>query len=251
MSDLAAPPTTRPLTTSPTDPPRPAADGVALGLAVVALATTAILVVVGEFVPPVVGFVVVLALLSVATVRSNSRVLRWIAALVAGVFLALNAPFAIADLQHPEGGAVFVATLVAVLGAAVTAGLAVAAARGRVVPVRRTWMVAGVVVAAGAVLSAVSVANVPVDVAEPGDVEVVAAATAYPARVTVDADADAVLVRNDDGFRHTFVVPGQVAPVEVPANATVRIPLGLATGQYDFLCDVAGHEGMAGVLVVE
>ncbi len=239
------------VSTPPLSTTSPAADGVALGLAVVAVATVGVLVLAGDLLPPVVAVVVVLSLLSWATARRRHRALRWAAAVVAVAFLAMNAPFAIEDLQHPESGLMFLAVLTAVVGSAVTAGLAVASALGRGASVRRVWVAAGLVLAAGATLAAVTSANVPVDISQPGDVEVVATGTAFPDDVSLPQDAGAVLVRNDDPFRHTFEIEGLVGPVELPAGATVRIPLDLAPGQYAFTCDVVGHVGMAGTLTIE
>lgn len=258
MANLTAQPRPQPATSPAASsasqsqsPTSPAADGVALGLAVVAAATVGVLVLAGDLLPPVVAVVVVVSLLAVATARRRSRALRWTAAVVAVAFLAMNAPFAIEDLQHPESGLMFVAVLAAVVGSAATAGLAVASALGRAVPVRRVWVATGVVLAAGATLAVVTSAGVPVDTIQPGDVEVLATGTAFPERVSLPPDAGAVVIRNDDAFRHTFEIASLVGPVELPAGATVRIPLDLPAGEYAFTCDVVGHEGMAGTLTIE
>ena len=98
--------------------------------------------------------------------------------------------------------------------------------------------------------SLVAAANVEDDVARPGDAEIVAADFAFPDVVETGTTSTGVLVRNSDRGRHTFVVEGQTAAVEIPASSEVRVALDLAPGSYRYYCNVPGHEAMEGALVV-
>jgi plastocyanin len=225
-------------------------DGVPLGIAVVLVGVAGIMAAYGEFFPDAAAISVVLAGLAIWATRNPSRRLRVAIALLLAIFVAINLAYAIGDLSHPESPAAFLATALVVGAGLVTIVLAVLSARGRPAPARRVWTIAGgafVLLAAASGLAAAAVDN---DDRLPGDIEIVARNAAFPAEATVDAEATGLFVRNEDRFRHTLVIEGQVAAVELPAATDVRIPVDLEPGTHRYYCDIVGHESMEGTLVV-
>lgn len=226
-------------------PTRP--EGLALGLWLTAACLLAIMALVGEVIPPALLLAVAMVGLGVLAVRSPARWVRWAGAGLPVVLLVLFGPFLGGDLAHPETPASFAPSFVLAVVALATAVTGVAAALGRPIGRRRTWMAAGLVVGAGIALTAVVGGQVTADVAQAGDVEVVAADVAYPEQVSV-ARGEALLLVNDDPIRHTFVVDGTVQ--ELPGSTDRRVVVDLPVGEHPFICDVPGHEGMAGTLLV-
>lgn len=230
--------------------PSPLRDGVTVGLLTVIAGTFGVMAAMGEVFVDALVFVVAFAGLAFWAGRSGSTRLRWgIAALVA-LFVAVNLVYAIPDLSHPESMAPFVTSAVVVLAGVVTVVLSVLAARGRPAHGGLVWTgTFGVLVLAalGSILAAAAVEDDPV---QPGDTILVASSFEYPEELVTDPASGAVVVRNEDRARHTFVVEGQVPAVEVPAGSQVRVDLDLAPGTYRYFCDIAGHEAMEGTLVV-
>lgn len=226
-------------------PARP--EGLALGLWLTAACLLAIMALVGEVIPPALLMALLLTGLGVLAVRSSARWVRWAGGALPLLLLGLFSPFLAGDLAHPETPASFAPSFVLTVVALATAVAGVTAALGRPVGRRRTWTVAGLVVVVGIALTALLGGQVTADVAEAGDVEVVAADVTYPSTVAMTRGG-ALLLVNDDPIRHTFVVDGRVH--ELPGATDRRVVLDLPVGEHPFICDVPGHEGMGGTLVV-
>ncbi|HUG85844.1 MAG TPA: cupredoxin domain-containing protein [Euzebya sp.] len=207
------------------------------------------LILIGEVVPPLVVFGLLFAGLAVGARRSPARWVRWLGAAMVVALLALFSSFAVQDLAHPETPASFGPTWLLVVAAVATVVLAVAAVRGGAVRPRTVWVVAGTALVAGIAFTAVQGAGVQADAAQPGDVAVEAVDATYPAHIEVPV-GHAVLVRNLDPIRHTFVVDGGVEPHEVPGSTDRRVEIDLPPGEYRYFCDVPGHEAMTGTLIV-
>lgn len=70
------------------------------------------------------------------------------------------------------------------------------------------------------------------------------------AEITVERGG-AVFVDNNDLYRHTFVITAIGVDEEVQAGIGRRVVIDAAPGQYEFICDVEGHEDdMKGTLTV-
>lgn len=221
-----------------------------MGLVATAAAAGLLMALIGEVIAPVVVFMLLFAGLAVGIARRARRWLLWAAAVLPAVLLALNAPYAISDLSHPESVGGFVPTLVLVVSASTTVVLATIAALDRRAPAGRVW---GAVAAATLLLAGVSVvgaAGLADDPAQPGDVPIAAEAMSFPDRVTLTPDDGALLVSNADPIHHTLVVEGSDVHVDLPGSAVRRVELDLPSGTYRYFCDVPGHEGMEGTLVV-
>jgi plastocyanin len=229
---------------------RPGRDGVAVGLLVVVAGALGVMAAVGELMLPVLVFTVVFAALAAWSALSSSRVSRWVITSLLVVFLAMNVPFAIGDLSHPESAPAFVPTLLVIGGGLITVVLAVVAALGRRAHAGRVWGAGALVFVVMVAGSLVAAARVDDAVIEPGDTAVQAVDYEYPERVEVRSGAG-VFVDNEDAARHTFVIEDDSARVlEVPAGSTARLDIDVPPGSYRFYCDIAGHEDMAGTLEV-
>lgn len=227
-------------------------DGVLVGLGGITVGVAVIMAAFGEvFVDALAILAVIIGVAGLAAHR-RSRRLRFAVAALLAIFVAMNAVYAIGDLAHPESPAPFIGTLLVVTCGLVTALLAVAAGRGQQVKVGSLWLGVAALLAAAGVASLAAAAAVEDDVAEPGDVVVVAQDIEYPEEISVPADAAGLLIRNRDAVRHDFTVDGHLDSIELPAKTDVRIALDdLDPGTYRFSCSIPGHERMTGTLVIE
>lgn len=232
------------------EPPAPYGDGVAAGLFTIVAGALALMAVLGEVFVDALLFLAAFVGLGVWAARTPSRRLRWVIAGLVALFVGINLVFAIGDLTHPESPGPFITTAVVVLAGIVTVGLAVLAARRRPAAGLKVWAATLAVLVVAAAGSLVAAAGVEDDAAQPGDTQFVAEDFEYPEVVSMDAASGALVIRNADRARHTFVIEGQLPAVELPASTQVRIPLDLAPGSYRYFCDIVGHEAMEGTLVV-
>lgn len=75
-----------------------------------------------------------------------------------------------------------------------------------------------------------------------------------PNEVTIPANTNVTIEVPNNGFAfHTFVLPDFDIKLEMDGGETQSVTVNLPPGEYDFICDVPGHEeaGMVGVLIVE
>jgi plastocyanin len=216
-------------------------------------------------IPPVIIFLVVFGVVLSLLAREGKA--RTVGVVLGGVgsvlFILGNLPFVVEDLSHPDSALAFLASgmgvvgslvgLVAMLGALLhwpAGGVTLTTAAGGV-------LLVGVIVVAG-----LGLVNLDSDTRQPGDIVLVAEDADYaPEGEDPDREADvrltvpaggAVFVDNKDLYRHTFVIEGLGIDEEVPAGSDQRVVIEAEPGEYEFFCDVSGHEeDMRGTLVVE
>lgn len=204
--------------------------------------------IIATIIPPLAIFAV-LTLGAVVATRSWPRVGMVMLALLGLVANGGGIGFLVADVTSPSDTLAF-------LWATVSGGGRVVAIVAAVLAVtRRDHAARGLAIASLALLTLAVVGSlaarlgVATDVAEPGDVEVIAQQVAFPASISVPAGG-AVVVDNRDPVRHTFAIAGTDLDVLVEAGVQRRIPIDLAPGSYTILCTVPGHESMTGMLEV-
>jgi plastocyanin len=75
---------------------------------------------------------------------------------------------------------------------------------------------------------------------------------AFDRKVVEVRSGDALTVRNDDLFWHTFTVPDLHIDARLATRATRSIALDLPPGSYRFVCAIPGHDqaGMHGTLII-
>lgn len=231
--------------------PAPTRRAVATGAALTAVMVVTVMVVGGEIIP---GLVVVFALfagLAVGLLRSRARWLLVLAVVLPVLALVTSIPFIVSDLSHPESAGGFVPQLLLSLAASFTALAAGAALGGRGRLVRPAAVVFATCGLLGSSASAVATAGLTDDVAMEGDVVVVAEGVEFPARVTLRSGPVGLLLDNGDPIRHTFVIDGTDVDQEMPGSTARRLVVDLEPGTYRYFCDVPGHDGMEGSLVVD
>lgn len=158
--------------------------------------------------------------------------------------------FGAGHLAHPSSGIDFSHAAIGILGRLTAVGAAVMALR-RTPPSGARRLATVAVGLLGATLVVAAVATVAATGAEPDpdDVVTVIADHDFAERIEVAA-GDTVFVDNQEPFRHTFTVAGTAIDVDVPADQGVRIPIDLAPGTYEVICDIPGHEAMVTTLTV-
>ncbi len=232
--------------------PQPSRNGLGIGIGAVAVGVLTIMAVYNELFVDALVLLAILATVAVFATRTGSRWLYWTLAVLMTVFLGFNLVYSVSDLSHPESPGPFVPTAVINTAGVITIGFAAMSALGRPVPARKVWMGAGALLGVAALASLAAAASVDNDVAQPGDVDVVAEDVKYPELVALTPESNGLFLINHDNYRHNFVIDGQVEPVELPANTSVRIAIDLPEpGTYRFYCSVPGHAGMEGQLVIE
>jgi plastocyanin len=220
------------------------------GLLLLAGIMVGIQVAAAHIIPPVAVFAVLYAGLGLSVRRWPKRWLLVAALVFTALHLVTSIPFFRENLAHPESPVGFIAESFALLvGVAVIAG-AIAGLRGARPGSRRPIaLITGGLAAAAVVVALIAAAGVDGDARQPGDVPVTAAASQYPEQVQVPAGEAVLWVDNTDLFHHTLVIEGTDVRAVLPASTAVRVPVGLAPGTYRYLCDVPGHDAMAGELV--
>lgn len=218
------------------------------GLLAMAALFGAVQIIAGEVIPPVAVAVAVYTVFGVALLVRRRR---WLVLTTVGLMalhVITSLPFLAGSLAHPETPATFLPDALIMVVALAVVARAVAWLRGR--DGRRPIIsaAAGVAVVLLAV-SLVATAAVESVGQQPGDVTVVAEDVAFPEEVVVPA-GDTLWVSNQDPLRHTLVVEGTAVRAELPGSTAVRVTADLPAGTYRYFCDVAGHEGMEGILVV-
>lgn len=207
----------------------------------------------GEFIPDVAVFMALLAAGATLNHRGGGRAGPIVLLTLGAVILLMSAPFAIPDLAYPDSPANF--AFHGVAGLTIPVAMALAALgtlrRWRGDAARTVALAAVGLIGLGAAISLGVAAVTGSDVAEAGDVTIVADAVEYPAVVELDAATTALYVENRDPIRHTFTAPELDLDVELPAGVGRRVLLPeLEPGTYTFLCAVTGHERMVGELIV-
>ena len=222
--------------------------------ALVALVVTfvAIMIVVGAVIPPLVVFSILSAALAFALLRWPEK--RWlfiVSAVLAVIVIVANLPFIIEDLAHPETIATFFLPFTSLVAAVVAIVAAIMGWMARSSePSRYVVGGAAALVAIALVGSLVATLSLEDDAQAEGDVVVNAEDIEYPENISLPAGVSGIFVENKDVVRHTFVIEGQDVKKEIPGSTNRRIEINLPPGQYEFKCDVPGHERMEGILEV-
>ncbi len=189
----------------------------------------------------------------------GGAVWRWIerprVALAAAALMSLvllsGIPYIVGDLSHLESWGSFAPAAVSLV-----VGLAGAAAGFISFFAPETQGSRPLAIAAGALSIVLVVASVGAsvsatsDAAQLNDVQLLAEGLEYPEVLEARAGLIGFHVANRDQVRHTFVIEGTNVRLEVPASKERRVEVELAVGEYEFRCDVPGHERMEGVLTV-
>lgn len=246
------PPPTVP-STPPAEAPARASRGdrfVATGLLVLVALFVVVQLMAGEVIAPLAVPAVIYAALGAVFLRWSHRwLLIGLLALLA-VHLITSIPFLAASLAHPETPAGFVPDALILIVVAMVAAGAVMALRRPQASRRRLPVVAALVGVAAVAASAVAASGVTAEARQNDDVAVLAQDAQYPDRLQAPAQEATFWIENEDPIRHTFLIEGTDVQVEVPGSTAVRVATDLAPGTYRYYCDVPGHEGMEGELVV-
>ncbi|HET9613317.1 MAG TPA: cupredoxin domain-containing protein [Candidatus Limnocylindrales bacterium] len=204
-----------------------------------------------------------------ATVRRPSAGRRWawiVLSIPAVLFLLMNAPFLGFPLLHPAD-ATFPAAITLIVGTPVLVMSGVIAYReggrgssgtGSRAPFVAT-AVAGLTVGAAATgtLAAATGGGGIVLAAPPTKNEIlVARDVSYtPSTFTLTSgDVLGLYVENEDPTSHSFDIDSLAIHVQIPANATVLVPIQpTGTGTLEFYCAIPGHRaaGMVGTIDVQ
>lgn len=215
-------------------------------------------------IPPIIVLVVLFGVSLYLLGRSGRA--RTVGVVLGGIgallFTLGNLPFLAEDLRHPDSVLAFIASGAGVVGSVVGfVAMLGALLRLRGGPVKPLLGLAVLAVLMVMAIGIVSRLGVDSETAEAGDVTLVAEDADFFAEGTDPARDDdvqiavdrggAVFVDNKDLYRHTFTIEALGLDEEVPASIDKRIVIDAAPGQYEFICDVEGHEeDMKGVLTV-
>jgi hypothetical protein len=206
----------------------------------------------GTIIPPVavIGLVFVVFMPLLKSGRGRTA----LSMAVFGVVAVLgNAPIIIDELSHPDSAPAFILTLISVTAVAVATLSGVALFRRTSDRLVRPIAVAAIgVVVTGTVASLAMASADESPAALAGDVQVTAQSVTWaPDTIVVAATDSGLFVENLDGVRHTLTIPELGIDLEIPANSARRIDIDAATGTYQIICTVPGHEAMTATLQIE
>lgn len=210
-----------------------------------------LMVVYMEFIGFFIPFIVVFGLVG-WWVSRGGRAAPIVVAVLALLFIAMNAPFIIPTLAVPASVVDFVSTAWLVL-ASITAVIAGIMAFRHAGPTNDARTLQRVVAGLAVVVVLVSVvAMVTYDEAtgQEGDLELTAEDIEFKEE-SLDADSGtvAVLVTNNDPTYHTFTIDELDVHLDIPAGTTARIEFEADSGEYEFYC-VPHESDMKGTLSV-
>jgi plastocyanin len=168
------------------------------------------------------------------------------------LMVLMNAPSLVDDLGHPESFLNFAVFGVVLLGLALTGIIASIAQLARRSDGGAAKLVYGAmaVIALGIVGSAVATLTLEDDLAEPGDVRIVAEDFEFAPTQVSGSGTVGILIENEDPGRHTFAIDELDLEVELPANTARRVEVTAPPGTYEFHCQIAGHENMKGTVTI-
>ena len=216
-------------------------------------------------IPPIIIFLVVFGVVLSLLAREGKA--RTVGVVLGGVGSALfilgNLPIVLEDLGHPDSAIAFLASGMGVVGAVVGLVAMLGALLHWPAPAATLVTVAGgVLIVAVVIVAGIGLVGLDSDTRQDGDVVLVAEDADFaPEGENPDREADvrlsvarggAVFVENKDLYRHTFTIEALGLDEEIPASSDQRVVIDVEPGQYQFICDVSGHEeDMRGTLVVE
>lgn len=218
--------------------------------AVVAVVDLVYMVLVAEIIPPM-AIGVVLTVVGIALMRVRRKAGIVVLASTAVVLLIGSVPFVVDHIGHPESGVDWMHIVIGAFGRLFVLGVVMKAWRsGSDAAARMTGVVALGVLGALASVALVTTAATSGDERRDGDITVSIDSTAFPEQI-VAGSGDVLFIDNSHIFRHSFTVEGTDIDVELPALQAVRVPVDLAAGTYEVICNVPGHEEMTSVLILE
>jgi hypothetical protein len=252
--------------TTPTGSDPAAAWRALLRIAVILLIAVAVLVhvYVQVPIPPLLVFVVLFGVVLYLLTREGRA--RTVGVVLGGIgallFMLGNLPIVLEDVAHPDSLLAFVASGAGIVGAVLGfVAMLGALLRWPATPVRPMLGLCAVAVLAVSGVGVVATLGVDSDEREEGDLVLVAEDVDFflegqdPEReddvqITVERGG-AVFVDNKDLYRHTFTIEALGLDEEVQAGTNRRVVIDAAPGDYEFICDVEGHEeDMKGTLTV-
>ena len=206
-----------------------------MGVAVALLAFTAII---GEIIPPLIGFAVLYGI-AVWLVRRGGKAGLIMMAVLSLLLLVSNSPFIIPALSVPASTVDFTMT-----------GLLVVLALGNLVAavaaLRRSSSGAGARLAGRAIvalmlvvvaIAAVGRVTYESPVAQADDIQLTAADVEFSTDVIEASSGEvSVFVENNDAALHTFTVEGLDVDLQVPGGSTARVTFEATPGSYEFIC---------------
>ena len=241
-------------TTPPTETiDRPSGDRfVSTAMLAVAGVLLAIQVLAGHVIPPLAAFGVLFVGVGVAVGRRRTRWLLAVAIALSLIYLVGSLPFFVANLAHPESPVGFISEAFVALAALTTlVGAVLGLREPRTAGTRRPIaFAAGGLAVLAVVIALVASSGVTSEPRQADDVAIEAVRSTFPALVSVPSGDATLWIDNQDPFHHTLVIEGTDHHIDLPASAAVRLPVSLDPGTYRYLCDVPGHENMAGDLDV-
>ena len=211
-----------------------------------------LMVVYMEFIPFFIPFIVVFGIVG-WWVGRGGRASGIVVAVLALLFIAMNAPFIVPTLAVPASVVDFVSTAWLVL-ASITAVIAGVMAFRHAGPasgartMQRLMAGLGVVVV---IVSVVAMATYEEASGEQGDLQLTAEDIEFKEE-SLDADSGtvAVLVTNNDPTYHTFTIDELDVHVDIPQGSTARVEFEADAGEYEFYC-VPHETDMKGTLTVQ
>ncbi len=222
--------------------------------AVAAIVGTVIVLVLTEFIPPLVLFTV-LWIVGLVLLRTKPKPATILLLVVFVLNVALSLPFTIPAIAVPASILDFTLTLFIQVATIVGIVAAILVLRGRGDEVsgapRTLGAVAALVVIVGVALSVYSSTTYDSEEAEGGDVRVVTEDIEFaPTSLSADEGTVTVFIDNKDLTLHTFTIDKLDVDVDVPAGKSTRVTFEAEQGSYDFYC--VPHEGdMEGTLEIQ
>lgn len=226
---------------------------VTLSTLAIAVALGALLLVIGEPIPPIIAFALVFLLVAGLLWRfGGGRRWPWVTVAVLSVLALLSdMEHLLYDLSHPEEFGPFVINVVTIAAVVLIALGGFVIGTRRALATRPVLLGAGAVVVVATVFSLSSALTLETHEREPGDILFVSERNEFPERFEIGSGPQWVYLDNRDRIRHTFVIDALGINVDMPGSAGRRAELNLEPGEYEFYCDVPGHEtAMRGTLVV-
>ena len=219
---------------------------------VMPLWAVALTIVAGEIIPPVLIFAVLFVGAAVLLRRLPNRAGPITFLVVSVLLIALNAPFILGDLSHPESALGFILTVIPTITGLLGIVASIGALRAWPSPkATLAWRVAAGLFAVLVVVGVVAALGLEDDTAVAGDLHIAAEEIEFaPNDLTAPVGTVGFFIDNDDPIRHTFSIEDEGIEIELPAGTARRVEVDLAAGTYTFVCTVPGHEDMEGTLTV-
>jgi plastocyanin len=211
------------------------------------------MVMIGEFIPPIVVFAVLFVVGAFVT-RRGGRAGPITLAILSVALVAVNAPFIIEGIAVPASTVDFLMgtiTTVLAVGALVAA---IATLRRGTAPSRTPRTLAlGVVAVTVALIGVAVVARVTYDqpVAASGDVTLATQDSEFrPGTISAEGGEVTVFVENADNTLHTFTVEELDVDLQIPGKANGKVTFDAEPGTYKFVCVPHEGLGMTGTLEI-